>query len=138
MAGSSDDPFGIAEGPEGAERGTQPVTGLLTGRIGLVVRLQAQPGGRAAVLDALHRYADDLDEEPGTQMFTISIDPDNADLVWLGEWFADADAHRAHQSSGAFARLMGELPDLLAASPGVLRLDPLRASFAPQLLDELG
>ena len=138
MAGSSDDPFGIAEGPEGAERGTQPVTGLLTGRIGLVVRLQAQPGGRAAVLDALHRYADDLDEEPGTQMFTISVDPDNADLVWLGEWFADADAHRAHQSSGAFARLMGELPDLLAASPGVLRLDPLRASFAPQLLDELG
>ena len=138
MAESSEDPFGVTEGPEEAPHGSPPVTALLTGRIGLVVRLQAQPGGRAAVLDALHRYADDLGEEPGTQMFTISIDPDNADLVWLGEWFADADAHRAHQSSGAFARLMGELPDLLATSPGVLRLDPLRASFTPALLAELG
>ena len=138
MAASNEDPSGITEGPDGAERRTQPVTALLTGRVGLVVRLQAQPGGRAAVLDALHRYADDLDEEPGTQMFTISIDPDNADLVWLGEWFADAEAHRAHQSSGAFARLMDELPDLLATSPGVLRLDPLRASFTPALLAELG
>jgi quinol monooxygenase YgiN len=115
----------------------EPVTALLVGRIGMVIRLQVRPGGRPALLDALHRYADDLSEEPGTEMFTISVDPDDEDLVWLYEWFADGDAQRAHQSSGAFARMATELTDVLASPPGVLRLDPLRASFQRSLIESL-
>ena len=76
----------------------QPHMRLLPDRHGLVVRLEAHPGARAVVLDALHRYADRLDEEPATEFFVISLDPDEAEVVWLHEWFheqAGLDAHRA-------------------------------------------
>lgn len=39
---------------------------LLPGRVGLFVRLSANPGGRTGLLDALHRYADRLASEPNT------------------------------------------------------------------------
>ena len=37
------------------------VDALLPGRLGIVVRLVSQPGARLALLDAVNRYADNLD-----------------------------------------------------------------------------
>ena len=51
------------------------VTVLVTGRVGLFVRLPGLPGARPALLDALHTYADRLGEEPGTELFVVSTDP---------------------------------------------------------------
>ena len=103
--------------------------------VGRLVPREMQPHVHAVY--AFARYADDLAEEPGTEMFTISVDPDDEDLVWLYEWFTDVDAQRAHQASGAFARMATELTDVLASPPGVLRLDPLRASFQRSLIETL-
>ena len=103
------------------------VDAVLPGRIGMLVRLNGRPGTRPALLDVLNRYTDRLNaEEPGTEMFMVCVDPDDADLVWLHEWFTDEAAQRAHQASAAFIDMMNEMPELLAKSPGVLRLDPLR------------
>jgi quinol monooxygenase YgiN len=108
---------------------------VLPGRIGRVVRLLAKPGMRPALLDAVHRYTDRLSvDEPRTEMFVVNVDPDEADLVWLFEWFADADAEVEHRSSPAFAHLMHEMPELLATSPAVVTLEPLRMHMAPDLL----
>ena len=112
-----------------------PVSSLLPGRIGLFVRLAAQPGRRAAVLDVVNRYADGLAEEPGTELFVVMLDPDDVDVVWLHEWFADEDAQLAHRASEGFARMMTDMPDLLAGPPGVLRIDPLRLHLQPSVLD---
>ena len=49
---------------------------------------------RAAALDVLNRYVDDLDQEPGTEAFLVCVDPDDADVVWLYEWFRDEDVAR--------------------------------------------
>ncbi|TAK68289.1 MAG: antibiotic biosynthesis monooxygenase [Actinomycetota bacterium] len=117
----------------------RPVTQLLPGRIGMLVRLSAHPGGRTALLDALNRYVDHLDEEPGTELFAVALDPDDADVVWLQEWFHDEDAQRAHTASGPFQRLVHDMQDLLLSPPGLLRVDPLRVSLQPALLrDEIG
>jgi quinol monooxygenase YgiN len=110
------------------------VTALLPGRVGLVVRLHAQPGARPALLDALHRYVDRLDEEPGTESFLVSLDPDDDSVVWLHEWFTDDAAYAAHRESAPFAVLMNEMPAHLADGPGVLRLDPLRLHLSAGLL----
>lgn len=113
-----------------------PAQALLPGRLGLLVRLGCAPGQRAALLDALHRYTDGLSEEPGTELFIVHLDPEDADVVWLYEVFRDQDAQDAHRSAEGFAQLMTELPDLLAAPPGILRLDPLRLSLQQRALDE--
>ena len=116
---------------------SEPSVRLLPDRLGLVVRLQARPGARPAVLDALHRYADGLAEEPRTELFVISLDPDESDVVWLHEWFADGEAGMlAHRSSQGFAELMGELQDVLAIDPQMMRFDPLRVHLATALVTD--
>jgi quinol monooxygenase YgiN len=103
-----------------------PVDAVLPGRLGLLVRIPVQPGLRAAALDVLNRYIDDLDQEPGTEAFLVCVDPDDADVVWLYEWFRDEESLAAHREAPLFGRLMSELPDLVGDSPGIMRLDPLR------------
>lgn len=113
-----------------------PLTRLLPDRFGMVVRLEANPGGRAAVLDALHRYADQLDDEPATEFFVISLDPDEHEVVWLHEWFHSQAGVDAHRAAPAFADLMKELSSLLTSPPGVMRFQPLRLHAVLSLLEE--
>jgi len=102
------------------------VDAVLPGRIGLLVRVPIKPGMRAAALDVLNRYVDDLDSEPGTEAFFLCVEPDDSDVVWLYEWFRDEESLEAHRGAPLFHRLMNELPDLVADGPGIMRLDPLR------------
>ena len=104
----------------------QTVDAVLPGRVGLLVRIPVRAGLRAAALDVLNRYVDLLDEEPGTEAFLVCVDPDDSDVVWLYEWFRDAEALQAHREAPVFAQLMNELPELVGESPGIMRLDPLR------------
>ena len=108
------------------EENSPAVDAVLPGRIGLLVRIPVLAGMRAAALDVLNRYVDDLHEEPGTEAFLLCVDPDDADVVWLYEWFRDEAALEAHREAPLFSRLMAELPDLVGDSPGIMRLDPLR------------
>ena len=109
---------------------------LLPGRVGLFVRLSANPGGRTGLLDALHRYADRLAGEPNTEAFVIALDPDDEDVVWLYEWFTDEAGLEAHRLSEPFTELVTEIPELLAAPPGLLRIDPLRLHLQTAMLDD--
>jgi quinol monooxygenase YgiN len=114
------------------ERG---VDALLPGRLGMVVRLVSQPGARLALLDAVNRYADNLEEEPGTEAFVVSLDPDDKDVAWLVEWFSSSEAFEDHRKADAFKDLMQELPNLLSQPPGILRIDPLRMFIQKDLVD---
>ena len=100
------------------------------------MRLTATDGMRPALLDALHRYSDGLDEEPGTELFIVHLDPDDTNVVWLYEIFHDEEAQAEHRAAEGFAQLMTELPDVLGAPPAILRLDPLRMSLQEQVLSE--
>ncbi len=113
--------------------GEPTVDAVLPGRIGLLVRIPVQPGFRAAALDVLNRYVDDLDQEPGTEAFMVCVDPDDGDVVWLYEWFHDEAALQAHREAPLFGRLMTELPDLVGENPGIMRLDPLRLRMSGAL-----
>jgi quinol monooxygenase YgiN len=115
-------------------------TMFLPGRVGLMVRLPGRPGGRPALLDAVHRFADELRDTPGTEAFVVSVDPTDEDVVWLHEWFVDETALEAHRTTDAFHALMTEMPELLGASPALMRIDPLRVDLSNELLtgDGLG
>jgi len=114
----------------------EPVQALLPGRKAMVVRLTCKSGMRPALLDALNTYADGLAEEPGTEVFMLSLDPENEDLVWLTEVFKDDDAENEHRSSRGFATMISELNALLEEPPAVLRMDPLRLVMQETLLQE--
>lgn len=103
-----------------------------------MVRLPAVPGGRPALLDAVHRFADELRGSPKTEAFVISLDPADEDVVWLYEWFIDEDGLMAHQRTEAFATLMQEMPGLLAGAPAIMRIDPLRIDLSNDLLSSDG
>jgi quinol monooxygenase YgiN len=109
---------------------------LLPGRRSLLVRLTAKEGMRAALLDLLNSYTDGLAEEPGTEVFVVSVDPENASIVWLYEIFRDDDAENDHRSSPGFAVLMERMPPLLDGPPAVLRTEPLRISMQEAVLTE--
>lgn len=114
----------------------EPTQALLPGRMGMIVRLTVAPGKRAALLDVLNRYADGLSEEPGTELYIVHLDPEDDHVVWLYEVFKDEQAQVEHRSAEGFATLMESLPDLLAAPPGILRMDPLRMSLQQGVLAE--
>lgn len=114
----------------------EPVQVLLPGRRSLLVRLTCQEGLRPAMLEMLNTYADGLDEEPGTEMFVVSLDPDEETIVWLYEIFKDEDAENAHRSSAGFARMMSSMPELLDGPPAVLRMEPLRMALQETVLSE--
>ncbi len=115
---------------------TEPRQIMLPGRRSLIVRLTANEGMRAALLDVINNYADNLAEEPGTEVFMVSIDPDDENLVWLFEIFEDEEAENAHRASAGFATLMQVMPPLLADPPAVLRTTPLRMSLQDGVLSE--
>ena len=102
----------------------------------MVVRLTCRAGMRPALLDALNTYADGLAEEPGTEVFLLSLDPENEDLVWLTEVFKDDEAENDHRASDGFATMIGVLNELLEEPPAILRMEPLRLVMQETLLEE--
>jgi quinol monooxygenase YgiN len=113
------------------------VDAILPGRIGILVRIPVLPGLRAAALDVLNRYVDDLDSEPGTEAFMVCVDPQDEDVVWLYEWFRDEAALAEHRDAPLFQWLMSELPELVGENPGLMRLDPLRLRMTSALTANL-
>ena len=114
----------------------EPLQVLLPGRRSLLVRLTCQEGLRPAMLELLNTYADGLDEEPGTEMFVVSLDPDDENIVWLYEIFKDTEAEEAHRASCGFARMMSSMPELLDGPPAILRMEPLRMAMQETVLAE--
>ena len=115
---------------------SEPVHALLPGRRSLLVRLTVNEGQRPALLDMLNTYADGLAEEPGTEIFVVSLDSDDANIVWLYEMFRDEEAAEAHRASAGFAVMMSQMPGLLAAPPAVLSMEPLRMALQEGVLVE--
>lgn len=121
----------------GATSAAEPITALLPGRVGIVVRLAAKSGGRFALLDAVNQYVDELGAEPYTEAFVIATDPADEDVVWLFEWFGSDSGLDKHRETDSFSELVGRLPELLADPPGILRIDPLRLHLRSAALDDV-
>ena len=104
---------------------------VLPGHLGMEVRLVSQPGARLALLDWVNHYADNLEQELGTEAIVVSLDSEDKDM----EWFTSIEAFKDRRKAHSFADLMKELPTLLSQPPAILRIGPLRMFIQKYLFD---
>ncbi|HEY3714638.1 MAG TPA: antibiotic biosynthesis monooxygenase [Jatrophihabitantaceae bacterium] len=95
--------------------------------------MTAQDGKRDELLRVLGNYVHTLDGEPGTSLFAAAADPNDADLVWVWEEFADSTAVREHFEHDFFRALQLELADLLAEPVAVRPLAPFVRRVNPEV-----
>jgi quinol monooxygenase YgiN len=96
-----------------------------TAQFGALVQLTAKHGLRDELVRVLGNYARTLDDgEPGTTLYTVATDPNDEDLIWMWEEFADGEAVQAHFRHDFFRALQLELEDLLAQPPAIRPLTP--------------
>jgi quinol monooxygenase YgiN len=100
-------------------------------QFGAILQLTAQPGQREELMRVLSNYANTLDGEPGTLLFTAAADIGDENMVWVWEEFADEDAVRGHFEHDFFRALQLELADLLTEPAAVRPLAPFSRRVAP-------
>jgi len=73
---------------------------------GGMIKLVAQPGRKAELLEFLRWDAEEARDEPGTLRFDVWEVPDEPDAVYVYEAYADQAAFEAHQHSEPFKRFV--------------------------------
>jgi quinol monooxygenase YgiN len=81
------------------------------------VKLVAHPGKRDELARVLRAMFPAVTDEAGTVIYSLHIDKNDDNAVWLYELYADDDALSAHSSSDSMKTLLGALPQLLAEQP---------------------
>ena len=94
-------------------------------RVGALAKLTARAGAGAELLALLEGRVAAAQEEPGTELFVVHVDPQLADAVWVYEVYADAEAERAHMATPGYAEASAMLERLLGAEPEVYPLVPV-------------
>lgn len=105
-----------------AEQG--PAAGS-SNRVGRYVRMTAQPGQGRALAETLLRVAEGLRTAPGCELYVINASPDEPDVVWVTEVWADEAASDKALSSDLGEVGIGEVLQLLAGPPELVDLTPL-------------
>lgn len=101
---------------------------------GAVLQLRALPGRRDDVVSLVRNYANTLDGEPGTVLFTAALDPGEDDVIWLWEEFANADALQAHFGHDFFRAFQLELAELLVEPAAARPLAPFVRRVNPGII----
>ena len=110
--------------------------GIALGQFGAILQLTAKAGRREELLRILTNYASTLDGEPGTLLFTVALDPNAENDVFIWEEFADGPALRAHFEHDFFRALQMELAELLAEPVGARPLVPVVRRVNPGVAAE--
>jgi quinol monooxygenase YgiN len=103
---------------------------------GALLQLTARPERRNELVRVMRNYLHTLDGEPGTTLVTVALDPDEDDVVWVWEEFADAAAVQAHFEHDFFRALQLELADLLASPVLVRPMAPVARRVNPSVPTE--
>jgi quinol monooxygenase YgiN len=90
-------------------------------QIAQYARFTARPGLGEQVLALLDEASRAAAEEPGTVTYTLHVDPNEVDVVWMYELYASPEAQTAHSGSEATAKLRAGVAGLLAEPLSVTR-----------------
>ncbi len=94
-------------------------------RVAMIAKLVAQEGRRAELAAALQPMLDHVETEPGTLVYVLLEDAQQADALWFYELYTDEAALGAHATSDAMKAMGATLGGLLGAAPELHMVRPL-------------
>lgn len=83
----------------------------------LFAKLTAQPGKGDEMMAILEKLAVAVQQEEGTEIYTLNRPVGDPDTVWCYEVYRDGDAFAAHGSSDAMREYGPQFAALLGAPP---------------------
>lgn len=85
--------------------------------------LPVQPDSRERALELVTELAEQSRAEDGVIDYRVTTDAEDPNVVRVFEQYEDGDAVDAHMASDHFQAFQGEIPNILAGEPTLLRFD---------------
>jgi quinol monooxygenase YgiN len=95
-------------------------------KVSMLAKFRTHEGKGDELIAAFKSVFDQVDREPGTEVYVLNRAGDDPDLFWFYELYTDTAALGAHGSSDAMAKGMAEFGPLIAESELVIGA-PLQA-----------
>ena len=86
-------------------------------KVSMWVTLPLQPGKRDEAIAIIQEALDNVQAEAGTLVYTLNTDPNDENVVYFYEAYADQDALMAHGGSEWFKGFAPKLGAVLAGKP---------------------
>ena len=95
-------------------------------KVSMLAKLKVHEGKGDELVAAFSAIFEQVDTEPGTEVYVLNRGKDDPDLFWFYELYTDVDALGAHGTSEAMGAAAGVFGPLIAESELVLG-EPVRA-----------
>jgi len=97
-------------------------------KVAVLAKMTAKEGQGQALAELMRdRLLPAVQQEGGTEIYSLHQDAANADIVWVFELYRDNDALKVHSGSDAMKAVGPDLGPLLAGRPELYLLNPFVA-----------
>jgi len=100
--------------------------GRTMAKVSMLAKLRVKEGKGDELVAAFAAIFDQVDQEPGTEVYALNRAKDDPDLFWFYELYSDTDALGTHGSSDAMAKAGATFGPLIAESELILG-EPVQA-----------
>jgi len=92
----------------------------------MIAKFTCIDGKRDDLYAGLAPMMDHVASEEGTLLYQLLEDPNDANVAYMYELYADGDALQAHSTSDVMKQIMNAFGDVLAGRPELTMLTPVR------------
>ena len=94
-------------------------------KVAVAAKITAKSGQRDALVEAFKPMLDHVGSEAGTELYLLTKDTKDPDVVWFWELYADQDALTAHSTSDKMKEVGATLGALMAGRAELAFLEPV-------------
>jgi quinol monooxygenase YgiN len=94
-------------------------------KVSVWVKLDVQPGKRDEAVAIIQEALNAVESESGTEIYLLHTDPNDENVVYFYEKYADSDALTAHSTADWFKSFGPKLGPVLAGRPTMTIVNPV-------------
>jgi quinol monooxygenase YgiN len=92
----------------------------------MIAKFTCIDGKRNELYDGLAPMMDHVESEQGTLLYQLLEDPNDANVAYMYELYADGDASQTRSTSDVMKQIMNAFGGILAGRPELTMLTPVR------------
>jgi quinol monooxygenase YgiN len=92
----------------------------------IIAKFTCIDGKRDDLFAGLAPMMEHVESEPGTLLYQLLADPNDANVAYMYELYTDGDALQAHSTSEVMKQMMNAFGGILAGRPELTMLTPVR------------